>query len=50
MTANARPPAEQWWTINGQCLMDALEAAHGGDDPGVVYLELLANSETEDLR
>lgn len=42
---SARPPAEQWWTINGADLMAALERAHGGDLPGVVYLELLANSD-----
>lgn len=45
---SARPPAEHWWTINGQCLMDALGRARDGDDPSVVYLELLANSDTTD--
>jgi len=27
--------------------MDALHAAHDGDDPNIVYLELLANSDTD---
>lgn len=44
----SRPPAQQWWTINGADLMGALERAHQGDLPGVVYLELLVNSEAED--
>lgn len=43
----SHPPSEQWWTINGQSLMDALHAAHDGDDPNIVYLELLANSDVE---
>lgn len=42
---SARPPAEQWWTLNGADLMGALQRAHDGDDPDVVYLELLANSD-----
>lgn len=42
-----RPPTEQlWWTINGGELMAALQRAHDGDLPDVVYLELLlANSD-----
>ena len=44
----SRPPDEQWWTINGADLMDALHRAHDGDHPGIVYAELFANSETED--
>lgn len=42
---NSRPPAEQWWTINGAELLAALQRAHDGDLPDVVYLELLANSD-----
>lgn len=38
-----------WWTISGEALMDALYRAHDGDDPGLVYLELLANSDVEDV-
>lgn len=40
-------PVDQWWCINGADLMAALARAHNGDEPGVVYLELIANSETE---
>lgn len=43
-------PDEQWWCINGRDIMNALEEAARGTDPGVVYLELIANSETEDYR
>ena len=41
----ARSPESQWWVIRGQDLLDALNAAHDGAYPDVVYLELLANSE-----
>lgn len=40
--------ADQWWCINGAELMAALTRAHDGDEPGVVYLELIANSTTEE--
>lgn len=40
-------PADQWWSIDGEVLLDALKRAHDGDDPDVVYVELFANSETE---
>jgi len=42
-------PADQYWVINGQVLMDALHDAWGGTDPNVVYLELIANSDTVDV-
>ena len=38
-------PSDQWWTINGQAILDALRSAHEGTDPDIVYLELMANSE-----
>lgn len=41
-------PSDQWWTINGQVILDALVRAHLGDDPETVYLELFANSEIGD--
>lgn len=44
----SRPPAEQWWTINGADLMTALAAAHDGTDPDLVYLELFANGDATD--
>jgi hypothetical protein len=36
---------DQWWVINGRDLMNALEEAERGTDAGIVYLELIANSE-----
>lgn len=46
MSGAARPPSEQWWAINGADIMAALERAHGGDEPWIVYTELIANSES----
>lgn len=43
-----RPPEEQWWSINGRDIMNALEEAARGTDPGIVYMELCANSEATD--
>jgi hypothetical protein len=40
-----RPLAEAWWVIAGDELLAALWRAHMGDDPGVVYAELLVNAE-----
>lgn len=42
-------PSEQWWTINGEAIMSALRQAHDGIDPGIVYLELIANSTTDGM-
>ena len=44
----ARPPSEQWWCINGASFMAALDRAHLGESPEVVYLECLVNSDTTD--
>jgi hypothetical protein len=43
-----KPPADQWWTINGQDMLDALIRCHNGDDPDIVYLELFVNSDVTD--
>lgn len=43
-------PDDQWWVINGADLHVALRACRDGTDPDIQYLELLANSETEDYR
>lgn len=40
-----RPPSEQWWTINGEDMLDMFRRAHAGDDPELLYLEAIANSE-----
>jgi hypothetical protein len=36
-----------WWSISGEALLNALRQVAAGDDPDVVYMELLANSKTE---
>ena len=38
---------DAWWVINAAELYEALERAHAGDEPYVVYMELYANSEIE---
>jgi len=38
-----------WWTISGVALLDALKRAHDGDDPDIVYAELYANSDVENV-
>ena len=37
-----------WWCISGEQLIAALRQVAAGDDPNVVYLELLANSQSEE--
>lgn len=36
-----------WWAISGAELLAALNRAHDGEDPDMVYAELYANSEIE---
>jgi len=43
------PPTDQYWVINGQVLFDALRRCSEGENPELMYLELLANSDTEDV-
>jgi len=43
------PPADQWWAINGQVMLDAMHRCHEGEDPELMYLELIANSETDEV-
>lgn len=43
------PPTEQWWALNGQILMNALHRCHEGENPEIMYLELIANSDTIDV-
>ncbi len=38
-------PVNDWWVLNGEDLLGAFDRVREGDDPGVVYLELIANSE-----
>ena len=39
-----------WWSISGEAILEMLHRAHEGEDPGLLYLELQANSDTEDFR
>ena len=50
MTAEklTRPPSEQWWAINGADFMAAMRRCRDGEDPDIVYLEYVANSDTTD--
>ena len=43
-----KQPDQQWWTIRGDVIMQALQQAHEGTNPDIVYLELIANSESTD--
>lgn len=38
-----------WWAISGEALLDALRRVAVGDNPDIVYMELLANSHTEQV-
>lgn len=39
-----------WWAISGDALLDALRRVYVGQDPDLVYAELYANSEQEEVR
>ena len=39
-----------WWCISGEELNAALHRVENGDNPEIVYLELVANSTVEDYR
>lgn len=36
---------DTWWCLHGESLMSALQRAHDGEDPDMVYAELYANSQ-----
>ena len=38
-----------WWAISGVALLAALRRAHDGENPDVLYAELYANSDSEDV-
>ena len=42
--------SEMWWVVNGEVLLSSLKRAQSGEDAEMLYLELLANSDTEDFR
>ncbi len=43
------PPSDQWWTLNGQDFMNAMNRAHRGEAPDLIYLEFIANSQSKDF-
>jgi hypothetical protein len=40
-------PRTAWWTIHGDAIYDALARVASGEHPEVVWLELVAASESE---
>lgn len=38
-----------WWAISGEVLLDAMRRVAAGESPDLVYLELIANSDTEEV-
>lgn len=38
-----------WFVICGHALQQMLERAHAGEDPSLLLLEIVANSETEEV-
>ena len=40
-------PETAWWTINGQCIREALERVAQGEHPEIVWLELVADCEAD---
>jgi hypothetical protein len=38
---------ERWWVMSEDILRMVLERAHAGESPGLLLVELDANSETE---
>lgn len=48
--ANNKPSGKPlgWWSISGDVILAMLHRAHDGEDPGLLYLELQANSDVTD--
>ena len=38
-----------WWSISGEALLETLQRAHAGEDPDLLYAELYANSDHEQV-
>jgi hypothetical protein len=38
-----------WWVIEDVQLQEALKRAHAGEDPEVLYVELYANSDVDQV-
>ena len=39
-----------WWVISGNALLSALHRVTAGEDPDLVYAEMYANTDREDVR
>jgi hypothetical protein len=39
----------EWWVIHGDVLRDVLRRAAAGEDPELLFVELVANSRSEDV-
>jgi hypothetical protein len=39
---------EVWWVINEDILLSALERVSRGEDPHIMFLELVANSRVDE--
>jgi hypothetical protein len=40
-------PRQQWWVLNGEDLLSNLKRASAGEQPELLYIEMVANSATE---
>jgi hypothetical protein len=38
-----------WWAVSGADLLDALRRAAAGEDPDLIYAEMYANSDREQV-
>jgi hypothetical protein len=50
MTTQVEPgthPSDQWWVLNGQCFLEAMQRARAGENVDLLYLEYYAQSERE---
>lgn len=43
------PGHDAWWVIHGEELAKALHRVKDGEDPDLIYTELFANSEHEEV-
>ncbi len=41
------PAHDAWWTIHSSVIQEMLRRAFQGDDPDLLYVELIANSRIE---
>jgi len=42
-------PGLGWWAISGAALIESLRRAADGENPDLLYAELYANSDTEEV-